>query len=158
MVEGDAASPWTVRARDQTIKYRQHGGRFTVAGHLPQADTHVRFRLGSKPGLGDAPPRLRGQAAMIHAGDHEEAKVVGNTVARRLLDGGAVVERVQRCDNRIREALSPSPSRLCRRKFAARLAHAIASHIARDARPGVGCACPTGPVGKQACRRRRRCR
>ena len=28
---------------------------------------------------------------MIHAGDHEEAKVVGDTVARRLLDGGAVI-------------------------------------------------------------------
>ena len=28
---------------------------------------------------------------MIHAGDHEEAKVVGDTVARRLLDDGAVV-------------------------------------------------------------------
>ena len=44
-----AASPWTVRARVQTIEYRQRGGRFTVASHLPQADTHVRFRLGSKP-------------------------------------------------------------------------------------------------------------
>src|SRR5215470_14994918 len=74
---------------------------------------------------------------MIHAGDHEEVKLVGNTVARRLLDGGAVVERVLRCDHRIREAVSPSLSRLCRRKLAARLAHAIASHIARDARPGV---------------------
>jgi hypothetical protein len=45
---------------------------------------------------------------MTHPGDHEEVKVVGNTVARRLLDGGAVVERVLRCDDRIREAVSPS--------------------------------------------------
>src|SRR6516225_2972570 len=83
------------------------------------------------------PRPVCGQVAMIHAGDHDEAKVVGNTVARRLLDGGAVVERVQRCDDRIREAVSPSLSRLCRRKLAARLAHAIASHIGRDAPPGV---------------------
>ena len=45
---------------------------------------------------------------MTHAGDHEEVKVVSNTVARRLPDGGAVVERVLRCDDRIREAVSPS--------------------------------------------------
>jgi hypothetical protein len=69
---------------------------------------------------------------MIHAGNDEEAKVVGNTAARRLLDG-----RVLRRDDRIREAVSPSLSRLCRRKLAARLAHAIVSHIAGDARPGV---------------------
>ena len=66
---------------------------------------------------------------MIHAGDHEEVKLVGNTVARRLLDGGAVVERVLRCDDRIREAVSPSLSRLCRRKLAAGLARAIVSRI-----------------------------
>src|SRR6516162_10156347 len=74
---------------------------------------------------------------MTHPGDHEEVKLVGNTVARRLLDGGAVVERVLRCDDRIREAASPSLSRLCRRKLAAGLARAIASHIAGDARPPV---------------------
>jgi len=51
---------------------------------------------------------------MIHAGDHEEAKVVGNTAARRLLDGGVVLERALWRDNRIRAAVSPSLSRLCR--------------------------------------------
>ena len=69
---------------------------------------------------------------MTHAGDHEEVKVVSNTVARRLPDGGAVVERVLRCDDRIREAVSPSLSRLCRRKLAAGLARAIASRIAGE--------------------------
>ena len=57
--------------------------------------------------LGDARPRLRGQTAMVHAGDHEEAKVIGNTDASRLLDGGVVVERVLRRDDRIREMCFP---------------------------------------------------
>ena len=63
--------------------------------------------------------------------------MVGNTAARRLFDGGVVVKRVLRRDDRIREAVSPYLSRLCRRKLAARLVHAIASHIAGDARLGV---------------------
>src|SRR6516165_5216147 len=43
--------------------------------------------------------------------------------------------KVSRGDDRIREAVSPSLSRLCRRKLAAGLARAIASRIAGDARP-----------------------
>jgi hypothetical protein len=76
---------------------------------------------------------------MILAGNDEEAKVVGNTAARCFLDG-----RVLRRDDRIREAVSPSLSRSCRRKLVARLAHAIASHIAGDACPGV-----RGPRGNR---------
>ena len=56
--------------------------------------------------------------------EREEAKVVGNTAARRLFDSGVVVKRVLRRDDRIREAVSPYLSRLCRRKLAAALARA----------------------------------
>ena len=43
--------------------------------------------------------------------------------------------KVSRGDDPIREAVSPFLSRLCRRKLAAGLARAIASHIAGDSRP-----------------------
>ena len=44
---------------------------------------------------------------MVNEGDNEEAKVIGNTATSRLLDGGVVVERVLRRDDRIREMCFP---------------------------------------------------
>src|SRR5215469_18954217 len=96
-----------------------------------------RPRLAHQHRTATMPPSGRDRWSLTHVRKREEAKVVGNTAARRLFDEGVVVKRVLRRDDRIREAVSSYLSRLCRRKLAARLVYAIASHIAGDARPGV---------------------